>query len=86
MGSKLVWGGSATFLAQLAAGLILSLAASGLPTFIFERTASPGSVLTNGELLLLVCLCSLGATMLVWAPLTSLTGGHGSWDLGAARV
>ncbi len=66
MGSKLVWGGSATFLAQLAAGLILSLAASGLPAFIFERTASPGSVLTNGELLLLVCLCSLGATMLVW--------------------
>ena len=33
---------------------------------MFQRTAPPGSVLTHGELLLLVCLCSLGATVLVW--------------------
>jgi hypothetical protein len=65
VGSKL-GGGAAPFLAQLSAGLILSLAASELPIFIFERTASPGSALTNGELLLQVCLCSLAVTVLVW--------------------
>ncbi|HWF01442.1 MAG TPA: hypothetical protein VG248_16700 [Caulobacteraceae bacterium] len=47
--------------------MILSLAASELPIVVFERTAPPGAVITNGELLLEVCLCSLAVTILVWS-------------------